>query len=586
MKHSYINPSHTIKRAICGALLLASFHGNAQTFSWIKEAGDNNRFSWAQSVAIDHHHNEIVSGFQNDSTHFGGTILPFYGNFDAYIAKYDSSGNLLWANDIGGTDADKAYNAVVDDSDNIYVVGGFMSDHLRFSATDSLALTAAGNENFFLAKYDKNGNFLWARNGGKASPASYACRAKAVALNSSGNIVIGGYYAASMLIAGTSTTLPGTSGTVGLFVAEYSADGTFLWANNLLSNAGCAMNALACDNAGNVFATGKAGSVLYNGTDTVVRMTGGDHLVLFKYNALGAFQWIDTLGKSLEASATDNTLSSGNDLILDNTGNIYLAGNTLDSFYYVYDTALSTYEPVYQQYGFVAKYANTGAQTWIQKFGGDNIVYQGSISESDQVNGIALDAAGDIYAVGDFVSNTTFGGLAMTTPSTGTGFIGKFSPATGDALWLKTGGGQNGNQSLDIAIDQNGGGIATTGTFQGFVQFDATTVSSSSTALTYQDVYLARQFNYVPGTLEIPATNTGSVYNLYPNPASEYVNIDLPGSIYHKIMITTMTGQTIATTQTNSTKIQLDIKGLAPGNYTVSVIDDSNNVVSLKLVKM
>ena len=104
----------------------------------------------------------------------GSTILPFFGNFDGYLAKYDSSGNLLWANDIGGSDADKAYSTAIDDSDNIYVVGGFMSNHLRFSASDSIALTSAGNQNFFVAKYDKNGNFLWARNGGKASPASYA----------------------------------------------------------------------------------------------------------------------------------------------------------------------------------------------------------------------------------------------------------------------------------------------------------------------------------------------------------------------------------------------------------------------------
>ena len=586
MKKNYTSFYSILKYAICGMLLLTSSRGVAQTFAWIREAGDNNRFSWAQSVSIDHHHNEVISGFQNDSTHFGSTILPFYGNFDAYLAKYDSSGNILWVNDIGGTDADKAYHTVIDDSDNIYVVGGFMSNQLRLSATDSIALTSAGNQNFFIAKYDKNGNFLWARNGGKASPASYACYAKAVTIAPSGNVVIGGYYSASMLIAGTSTTLAGTSGTVGMFVIEYAPDGTFMWANNLLSPSNCGINALACDNAGNVFVTGKAGAPLYNGTDTVARMLYGDHMILFKYNATGTFQWIDTMGKAIEVSATDNTISSGNDLVPDNLGNIYVGGNWLDTFTLVYDSSISTYVPVYQQYGFIAKYTNSGAQTWIQKFGGDNILYQGSISESDQVNGIAMDAAGDLYAVGDFVSATTFGGLAMTVPFVGTGFIGKFDPATGNAVWIKTGGGQNGNQSLDIAVDQNGGDIATTGTFQGFVQFDTATVSSTSTALTYQDVYLTRQYNHVAGPLGLATVNTGMPYNIYPNPATGYVNIDLPDGVYHKIIITTITGQTMMATQTNNTSLQLNVNTLTPGTYTISIIDNHNTIVSSKLVKM
>ncbi len=503
MIHKY---SSVIKPILCGALVLASFQSNAQAFSWIREAGDNNRFTWAQAVTIDHHHNEVISGFQNDSTHFGSTILPFYGNFDAYLAKYDSSGNLLWVNDIGGTDADKAYHTVIDDSDNIYIVGGFMSNNLRLSTTDSIPLTSAGNQNFFLAKYDKNGNFIWARNGGKASPASYACYAKGVALTPSGNVVICGYYTASMLIAGTTTTLAGTSGTVGMFVLEYAADGTFMWANNLLSSSYGFLNAVASDNAGNVFVTGKAGASLYNGTDTVARIEYGDHMILAKYNAAGAFQWIDTMGKALETSTTDNNESCGNDLVLDNTGNIYIAGNWLDTAYIIYDSATSSYRPVFDQYGYIAKYTNSGAQTWIQKFGGHDWIYQGPGIETDQVNGIALDAAGDIYAVGDFVANTTFGGLAMTVPSIGTGFIGKFDPATGNAIWIKTGGGQNGNESLDIAVDQNGGDISTTGTFQGFVQFDTMTLSSTSTALSFQDVYVTHQVNHATPLGVAPAS--------------------------------------------------------------------------------
>jgi len=587
MKQNYFSQfSNLLRQLSLATIVFTSIQASAQTISWIKEAGDNNRFTWAQGVSIDHHHNEIISGFQNGNTHFGSTILPFYGNFDAYLAKYDSSGILLWVNDIGGTDDDKAYRTVIDDSDNIYIVGGFVSNHLRFSSTDSMAITSAGNQNFFLAKYDKNGNFLWSRNGGKATPASYACYAKAVTIDPSGNVIIGGYYSASMLIAGTTTTLPGTSGTVGVFVIKYAPNGTLIWADNVLSIANCAINAIACDNAGNIFVTGKNDDYMFTPADTIVKTNPGDHMFLFKYNSSGVLQWADTLGKMLWTGSTDNTITSGNDLAVDNLGNIYVAGNWLDTEYLVYDTVLSMYVPFYRQYGFLAKYSNSGAQTWMQKFGGDNILYQGSIEESDQANGVALDANGYPYVVGDFVSNTTFGGLSMTLPTFGTGFIGKFDPATGNAIWIKTGGGLNGNQSLNITIDQNGGDIATTGVFQNFVNFDAITVNSTSTVMTYQDIYLTRHINPVTsGALSIAPINN-IPYTIYPNPAAAYINIDLPDGVYHKVLITNLRGQTVLTTDTNNPSLQIDIQSLKPGNYTISVVDQHNVMVSSKLVKL
>ncbi len=78
------------------------------------------------------------------------------GGFDAFLAKYDTSGNLQWTRQIGtgvpNMDHDGIDSVVVDGSGDVYVTGCTEGD---------LGGTNAGNDDAFLAKYDGLGNQMW-----------------------------------------------------------------------------------------------------------------------------------------------------------------------------------------------------------------------------------------------------------------------------------------------------------------------------------------------------------------------------------------------------------------------------------------
>jgi hypothetical protein len=95
----------------------------------------------ASRIAVDAGGNSYVTGIFRGNASFGTTNLTSSGSTDIFIAKYDASGNVLWAKQAGGQDIDAAKNIEVDVSGNSYITGEFQG-----SATfGSTTLTSTGN---------------------------------------------------------------------------------------------------------------------------------------------------------------------------------------------------------------------------------------------------------------------------------------------------------------------------------------------------------------------------------------------------------------------------------------------------------
>jgi uncharacterized protein (TIGR03437 family) len=103
--------------------------------------------------------------------------LPTFG-YDAYVRKYDTSGNLQWTQQFGTADNDVAYGAFADDT-GMYVVG---------YTKGVLGTASLGGADVFLRRYDSNGNPLWTLQTGSVDD-DYGY---GVAADASG-IYIGGY---------------------------------------------------------------------------------------------------------------------------------------------------------------------------------------------------------------------------------------------------------------------------------------------------------------------------------------------------------------------------------------------------------
>jgi hypothetical protein len=83
---------------------------------------------------------------------FGSYFLSSNGSADGFIAKYDTSGNVIWAKKMGGGDVDFYNNITADPNGNIVATGSFLSSSVSIGNT---SLTNTDNLNdLFVVSYD------------------------------------------------------------------------------------------------------------------------------------------------------------------------------------------------------------------------------------------------------------------------------------------------------------------------------------------------------------------------------------------------------------------------------------------------
>ncbi|MCX7427645.1 MAG: SBBP repeat-containing protein [Planctomycetia bacterium] len=115
---------------------------------WCRQIGTSD-FDSTDSVAVDADGNAYVTGFTGFIGALGAAGRVYA---DAYVAKFDPSGNLLWSHEIGSSSYDQGFSVAVDATENVYVTG---------VTEGSLGGPNAGDDDVFLAKYDSLGNLLW-----------------------------------------------------------------------------------------------------------------------------------------------------------------------------------------------------------------------------------------------------------------------------------------------------------------------------------------------------------------------------------------------------------------------------------------
>ncbi|OIO45198.1 MAG: hypothetical protein AUJ24_00790 [Parcubacteria group bacterium CG1_02_36_42] len=134
----------------------------------------------------------IVTGSTNS---FGA------GDYDVFLVKFDSGGNLSWATTVGGVGYDRA-TSLQQTSDGGYIVAG---------ETESFG---AGAADFFLIKFDSGGNLSWTKTiGGTGEEQGYN-----VLLTTDGGYIINGL------------TDSFGAGSVDLLLVKFDSTGNFIWA--------------------------------------------------------------------------------------------------------------------------------------------------------------------------------------------------------------------------------------------------------------------------------------------------------------------------------------------------------------------
>ena len=132
-------------------------------FIWAKQIIGN---SGGQSIKSDLNGNVYIVGFFTDTADFdtGSSIfnLISVGNDDMFILKLDSSGNFLWAKQIGGTYKNIYYGLGIDYENNIYtscIFNGIIDVDPNVGVVN---LNSNSNYDAFILKLDSNGSYKWA----------------------------------------------------------------------------------------------------------------------------------------------------------------------------------------------------------------------------------------------------------------------------------------------------------------------------------------------------------------------------------------------------------------------------------------
>ena len=213
-------------------IFVARYNANG-TLAWAKRAGGSNA-DVGNGVTTLSDDSTVVTGIFASSATFGpgepnSTSLSSAGGRDVFVAKYNTNGTLAWAKRAGGTSDDYAYG-VAALPDNTTVVTGYYTDAASFGPGESgqKALTSAGAEDIFVARYNTDGTLAWANSAGGALMEF----ARAITALSDNTTVLTGRFAGSATFgAGESNeTVLSVAGINDVFVARYNANGTLAWA--------------------------------------------------------------------------------------------------------------------------------------------------------------------------------------------------------------------------------------------------------------------------------------------------------------------------------------------------------------------
>jgi hypothetical protein len=184
-------------------------------------------FGIATSLAVDASSNIYVAGTFGDTLSFGGHKVGSVFNQNVFLAKYDSNGNIVWVKQgylPSKYSSGDANSVALDNFGNVYLSGEFI-DTLQLGLTTLISNAPKGDP--FLAKFDQNGNFIWAK---QAIPASNSCSGygNSIAVDHTGNIYLTGYFVDTLSFG--ADTLASVAIHGDLYLAKYDSSGKVIWA--------------------------------------------------------------------------------------------------------------------------------------------------------------------------------------------------------------------------------------------------------------------------------------------------------------------------------------------------------------------
>ena len=369
------------------------------------------------------------------------------GSTDGFVAKYDTSGNHIWAQRIGGTSHDEAYGVAVDDNNNVYVTG-WMNGTIDFdNGPETLALTNPGGPwDAYCVKYDPSGQVQWAR--GIAGDGSQRGMSMVYL---GGHVYCYGIFTGQLVVDGVAsvTSIGGQDD----YLCKLDTSGNLVWARSV-GGAGVEQAEVIRADGTHLYISGTFEQTIdADPGDGVIPLTstGGRSLYYTK---------LDTAGNALWSHQVrgNNHFDGVCDLAVDADGNVFLTGAYYEEQDFDSGEGEFIMAPIIANDLYLMMVDAEGNFQWARSIATAGVF--------DTANGLATDAQGNVFVTGGFGDTAVFDidvpeGTVIGTTSM-TGYTVKYGVDLTTAIPVATEGSLQialfpnpANEQITIALPQN-----------------------------------------------------------------------------------------------------------------------------------
>jgi hypothetical protein len=508
------------------------------------------------------------------------------GVSDAFLVKFDSSGNRLWGTYYGGSGGDWGSAVTCDHFGNIYMAGTTSSTAGVATPGSALSAYMGGETVGFLAKFNDTGMRQWATYVGGNPGADFDVDILSVSCDLAGHVYISGVTDDTNNIATPGSFKPAKfegSDSTDCFLIQYDTTGVLKW-GTYYGGSGDEYGGVHCLDRNNIYIAGSTNSATNISTPLSYQPAfgGGDYDdFLVKFDSSGNRIWGTYYGGEAGEATGGIACDIGH--------NIYLLGSTYS------DTGIASpgcFQPLRSggAEAFLVKFnSEIGFRQWGTYFGGPG-------NENTDDSRIITDDSGYVYICGYTNSTTGIASAGAWQSTFGGGdvdaFFAKYNTA-GIKKWSSYYGGNGTDDAFACAFDGKGlylcgktnstDSIATPGSF----------LSSGGGATFYFQGFLSKFIDSSMSTLFVTTQQTSNTnIDIYPVPNKGAFS--LIGAFSSKegiaqVTITDMAGRIIwkdeAEIHNGRINKQIDLDGATPpGGYFVKVVSQ-NGVQVLEFVK-
>ena len=391
-------------------------------------------FDAATAIAVDVAGNMYVCGWTESADFPSLGRLGSGGGVDAWVAKIDASGRVIYATVIGGAAEDRALGIAVDSSGAAYVVGRTTSRDFPATA----GFPGGGADAFVLKLNPAGDSIVFSRYlGGAGWDAAYSA-----VVDVSGSVYVTGETGSSNFPVAACFKCSNAGGT-DAFVTKINASGSVVYSTYLGGSGDDIARAIAVDPDGAAWITGQTTSLNYpvSGAFQATNAGGQDAFVTHLSPDGATVLYSSYFGGR---GGTAGFPEQSHAIAVDSSGAVWIVGATSSPDF----PTLRAWNATLRGGGdaFVVKLDHWGGVIFSTFLGG---------SSSDTANGVAVDADGNGYVTGETLSTDFPLTDAVQTSRSGEwdAFLTVFN-STGTAVSLSTYfGGSGSESSAAVTVD-------------------------------------------------------------------------------------------------------------------------------------